>query len=130
MRWGRYGNFLYPPYLSLFIYLFLSEDENNINKRDEVGMRVIHLELAPLASLLWTPHFCACAPTRWWTYFFIWKRFYFLEKDLELPLIFVLFLKGKQNKKGNPKCDSLFGKYDMWKTKPGFGVRLFIRKIQ
>ena len=25
-------------------------------------------------------------------------------------LIFVLFLKGKQNKKENPKCDSLFGK--------------------
>ena len=28
----------------------------------------------------------------------------------ESPLIFVLFLKGKQNKKENPKCDSLFGK--------------------
>ena len=34
----------------------------------------------------------------------------FLENDLESPLIFVLFLKGKQNKKKNPKCDSLFGK--------------------
>ena len=36
--------------------------------------------------------------------------FYLLENDLELPLIFVLFLKGKQNKKENSKCDSLFGK--------------------
>ena len=34
----------------------------------------------------------------------------FLENDLESPLIFVLFLKSKQNKKENPKCDSLFGK--------------------
>ena len=34
----------------------------------------------------------------------------FLENNLEFSLIFVLFLKGKQNKKENPKCDSLFGK--------------------
>ena len=32
------------------------------------------------------------------------------KNDLESPLIFVLFLKGKQNKKENPKCDSLLGK--------------------
>ena len=36
--------------------------------------------------------------------------FYSLKTDLESPLIFVLFLKGKQNKKENPKCDSLFWK--------------------
>ena len=41
----------------------------------------------------------------------------FFLKDLELPLIFVLFLKGKQNKKENPKCDSLFGKDGLRKTK-------------
>ena len=41
---------------------------------------------------------------------FIWKWFYLLENNLESPLIFVLFLKGKQNKKENPKYDSLFGK--------------------
>ena len=34
----------------------------------------------------------------------------FFKKDLESPLIFVLFFKGKQSKKENPKCDSLFGK--------------------
>ena len=39
------------------------------------------------------------------------------RKYLELSLIFVLFLKGKQNKKENPKCDSLFGKDSLWKTK-------------
>ena len=33
------------------------------------------------------------------------------------PLIFVLFLKRKQNKKENSKCDSLFGKDSLWKTK-------------
>ena len=41
---------------------------------------------------------------------FYLKKIYFLENDLELSLIFVLFLKGKQNKKENFKCDSLFGK--------------------
>ena len=40
------------------------------------------------------------------------------RKDLESPLIFVLFLKGKkQNKKENPKYDFLFGKDGLWKTK-------------
>ena len=38
------------------------------------------------------------------------KREFFFLNDLESPLIFVLFLKGKQNKKENSKCDSLFGK--------------------
>ena len=34
---------------------------------------------------------------------FIWKMIYLLfENDLESPLIFVLFLKGKQNKKEKP----------------------------
>ena len=35
---------------------------------------------------------------------FIWKIdfIYYLKNDLELPLIFVLFLKGKQNKKEKP----------------------------
>ena len=47
---------------------------------------------------------------------FIWKIFIFLENDLESSLF---FLKEKQNKKENPKCDSLFGKDGMWKTKSG-----------
>ena len=35
---------------------------------------------------------------------FIWKMIFidYLENDLESPLIFVLFLKGKQNKKEKP----------------------------
>ena len=52
---------------------------------------------------------------------FYLKKIYFLENDLKSALIFVLFLKGKQNKKENSKCDSLFGKNGMWKTKSGFG---------
>ena len=55
--------------------------------------------------------------------FYLKMIHFFLENDLELPLIFVLFLKGKQNKKENPKCDSLFGKCDLWK-KPNMGSRL------
>ena len=43
------------------------------------------------------------------------KMIYCLKNDLELSLIFVLFLKGKQNKKENLKCDSLFWK--MWSVK-------------
>ena len=43
--------------------------------------------------------------------------FYLIKKtDLESSLIFVLFFKkGKQNKKENPKCDSLFWK--KWSVK-------------
>ena len=32
----------------------------------------------------------------------LFDEIWFLEKDLESPLIFVLFLKGKQNKKEKP----------------------------
>ena len=51
---------------------------------------------------------------------------YKIKNDLESPLIFVLFLKGKQNKKENPKCDSLYGKCDLQKTGLDSGVRLHI----
>ena len=43
-------------------------------------------------------------------YLFGEKKNMIFRKDLESPLIFVSFLKGKQNKKENPKCDFLFGK--------------------
>ena len=43
------------------------------------------------------------------------------RKDWESPLIFVYFFKGKQHKKENPKCDSLFRKDSLRKTKPRFG---------
>ena len=46
--------------------------------------------------------------------------YFLLENDLESPIIFVLFLKGKQNKKENPKCDSLFWK--RWFTKNRIGL--------
>ena len=53
------------------------------------------------------------------TRFFIYfgeKYDFFLENTWSRHL----FLKGKQNKKENPKCDSLFGKCGLWKTKSGF----------
>ena len=46
---------------------------------------------------------------------FYLKMICFLENDFESSFIFILFLKGKQNKKENPKRDSLFWK--MWFVK-------------
>ena len=54
-------------------------------------------------------------------YLFGEKLIFFFRKDLESPFIFVLFLKGKQNKKENPKCDFLFGKDGLRKTKSWLG---------
>ena len=54
------------------------------------------------------PTFCSMTNS-----FFICE--FFLKKDLKSPIIFVLFLKGKQNKKENSKCDSLFKKNGLWK---------------
>ena len=54
--------------------------------------------------------------------FFIWKMIYLLRKWLGITTYFsFLFLKGKQNNKENPKCDSLFGKGGMQKTKSRVG---------
>ena len=60
---------------------------------------------------LWTPYFAHALPLDNATRFFIYlvKNIIF-KKDLESSIIFILFVKGKQNKKENPKCDSLFGK--------------------
>ena len=54
------------------------------------------------------PVFFTCVPTQSARLAFIGEKL-ILEKS-ESPLIFVLFLKGKQNKKENPKCDSLLEK--------------------
>ena len=57
-------------------------------------------------AILWTPHFGSMRfPLDGeLDFYFIWKNdFLFIKKnDLESPLIFVLFLKGKQNKKEKP----------------------------
>ena len=50
------------------------------------------------------------------------------KNDLESPLIFVLFLKGKQNKKENPKCDSLFWKRWSVKNRIMFGGQVTYRE--
>ena len=61
---------------------------------------------------MWTPYFRTMrshSMTKLAFYLFIYlfgEKNMIFRKDLELPLIFVLFLKGKKN----PKCDSLFGK--------------------
>ena len=86
------------------IKLLLLNHQLNLNESDLTPTLTIYIYvLVDLAFL--HMHFYSMANS-----FFIWKRFIFLENDLELPLIFVLFLKKKQNKKENPKCDSLFGK--------------------
>ena len=63
------------------------------------------LKKSPVESSFCGPHISAHAfPTRMASLIFIWKiDFYLIKKiDLESPLIFVLFLKGKQNKKEKP----------------------------
>ena len=60
----------------------------------------------------------------WLAFYLFCENLIFVEKNLESPLIFVLFLKGKQNKKENRKCDSLFGKGGLWKTKSRFGSQV------
>ena len=52
----------------------------------------------------------------------------FLENDLESSLIFVLFLNGKQNKKENPKCDSLFWKKWSIKNRIEFESQVIYRE--
>ena len=54
---------------------------------------------------LWTPHFGSMRFPFDGELDFYLKRIdfiYYLKNDLESPLIFVLFLKGKQNKKEKP----------------------------
>ena len=54
--------------------------------------------------------------------------FYWLfENDLESPLIFVLFLKGKQNKKENPKYDSWFLEKVVCENRIRFGGQVTYR---
>ena len=63
-----------------------------------------------MIMFVWIPHFCTF-PLKWYNSFFILKNtFYFLENDLKSATYFILFLKGKQNKKKKSKYDSLFGK--------------------
>ena len=81
---------------------------------------------------VWTPHFGSMRfPLDGELEFLFENDFYLLKRnDLESPLMFVLFLKGKQNKKENPKCDSLFWKRWSTKTGSGSGVRLLIGKVR
>ena len=68
-------------------------------------------------GVVWTPYFGSCASI-WWRARFLFEKWfihYFLENDLMSSLIFILFLKSKQNKKENSKCDSLLWK--MWFVK-------------
>ena len=51
--------------------------------------------------ILWTPHFYVRSHSMAWLAFFIicLVKIWFLEKDLESPLILFFFLREKQNKK-------------------------------
>ena len=51
-----------------------------------------------------------------WLLFILFDKNMIFRKDLK-PFIFILFLKGKQNKKENPYLE----KNNLWKTKPEFG---------
>ena len=63
--------------------------------------------------------------------FYLKNDFYSLKINLESPLIFVLFLKGKQNKKEKPEVWLLvLEKVVCKKTGSGSGVRLLIGKVR
>ena len=63
--------------------------------------------------------------------FYLLKNWiFFFEKDLESPLIFVLFLKRKQNKKENPNVIPYLEKTVCEKQKSGTRVRLLIGKVR
>ena len=63
-------------------------------------------------------------------FLFTEKLDFFFEKDLESPLIFVLFLKRKQNKKENPNVIPYLEKTICEKQKSGTRVRLLIGKVR
>ena len=59
------------------------------------------------------------------------KIIYFLENDLESPLIFVLFFKRvKKIRNKTLSVTPYFGKGGLWKTGSGSGVRLLIEKVR
>ena len=53
---------------------------------------------------------------------------YFFENDLESSLIFVLFLKGKQNKKETLSVTPYFEKCGLWKIGYGLGSQVTYRE--
>ena len=53
------------------------------------------------------------------TRFLLIEKNMIFRKDLGVATYLFIFFKGKQNKKENPKCDSLFGKDSLRKTKYG-----------
>ena len=62
--------------------------------------------------------FALWVPIQWRDSLFIYLvKIWFLEKDLESPLI-LIFFKGKTIKKKNHKCDS-WRKTSLWKTESG-----------
>ena len=63
-------------------------------------------------------------------FLFIYWKILFLEKYLELPLIFILFFfKGKQNKKKTLSVTHYLEKTVYGKPKSGTGVRLLIGNV-
>ena len=88
----------------------------------------------PAESPCCGPRISAHAFPTWWRVRFLFRKidFYLIKKnDSESPLIFVLFLKGKQNKKEKTlSVTPYFGKGGLWKTGSGSGVRLLIEKVR
>ena len=78
---------------------------------------------------MWTPHFWLMRfPLDGELDFYLKIDLLIMKNDLESPLIFVLFLKGKQNKKENPKCDSLCWKRWSVKNRIRFGGQVTYRE--
>ena len=82
--------------------------------------------------LLWTPHFdCSMRFLLEWRARFLFEKLIFidyLKMTWSRHLFWFLFLKDKQNKKENPKCDSLFWKRRSMKNRIGFGGQVTYRE--
>ena len=77
---------------------------------------------------MWTPHFGSVRFPLDGELDSYFEKLIWIKNDLESPLIFVLFLKGKQIRKKNPKCDSLFWKKWSVKNRIGFGGQVTYRE--
>ena len=93
------------------LFKFLTQEPCNWNYKYYIKLSKVYVDPA---FRLMRFHLMASS------HFLFWKWFIYQENDLKSLLIFALFFKGKQNKKENTKCDSLFGKDGLWKIGLGF----------
>ena len=96
-------------------YIITNQKKNNNN--NNIMIPIINWENH--VKLCVDPRFSRAFPLDSTTRFFIYigENLIFWKNTWSRHLFLFYFLRRKQNKKENPKCDSLFGKNSLWKTK-------------